>query len=500
MQSTGWQTQPVFFFPPNAASCRLPWIPGKRICYNAGMENTHARLKESKTNRYRHVSHTVASLFREGWDDGAVSVLLSRIENKTGEGVTLDEYAAIYDRAVSEARLVGSALYTAMFEASTKDAAEKALLPVRQMGGYIDEDGILQLPGALADAFPGSEPPYAYRFDPDLAPDGRFLDLYAESVTAGYPKGLSLAFAAKAAAKEAGAGQHAPAQERTDTAEAFRMIHQFRMYIDRQNLQWVRAHYPDEPNDLARLLAYDKDLQSAGKTGLYFGEPSRYHNKLHLAEVFFRQVNDKIETDDRHSEFIVDTDTGAFVSQWDILKVCPPAGDNGPVISLPADIRRDAKAQRQLLNSESFNYAVGPKHVLYDVLPASAEAGKSLDYHIKQQLKSSADWREVERSDYTEMFKKKEQVEGVVYTDIETISGTSPRANRKRKKEAKKAKAQMKENRKKARQAKVVMTENGIILATIAVLVAGAGLVIWQTIMDARKETVLEDPAEGAAE
>lgn len=56
-------------------------------------------------------------------------------------------------------------------------------------------------------------------------------------------------------------------------------------------------------------------MHAAGKESLYFGEPSRYHNKLHLAEVFFRQVNDKIETADRHSEFIVDTDTGMFVSQ-----------------------------------------------------------------------------------------------------------------------------------------------------------------------------------------
>jgi len=93
------------------------------------------------------------------------------------------------------------------------------------------------------------------------------------------------------------------------------------------------------------------------------------------------------------------------------------------------------------------------------------------------------------------MFKKKEPVEGVVYTDVGTISGTSRRDVKKRKKEARKAKAQMKANRKKARQAKVTEAENGLIILTIALLVAGAGMVTWQTIQDAK-----ENPAPAADE
>lgn len=81
---------------------------------------------------------------------------------------------------------------------------------------------------------------------------------------------------------------------------------------------------------------------------------------------------------------------------------------------------------------------------------------------------------------------KNKQTEEAVYKEIGSISGTSRRAKHKRKKEAKKAKEQMKANRKKARQAKIATAENGVIIATIAILVAGAGLVIWQTIMDAK--------------
>ncbi|MCR5134968.1 MAG: DUF3114 domain-containing protein [Clostridiales bacterium] len=460
------------------------------------MERQRGKNGISKTNRYRTARQTAAALLKEGWDDPAVKVMLQAVEDRmtkqTGQdgsgqggsgqdGLSADAFAALCEETAAEVRRVGSALYTDMFAACGLPDAEKALLPIMQMGGSLDEDNILQLPGALLDnGMKGPE--ILSRFDPELAPDGRFLDVYSAAVVRGYPQGLSLGLAAKAK----GCTDSAKLGDTEDLATAMRMVHQFRMYIDRQNLRWVRAHYPDAPTDLARLLAYDNDLQAAGSKGLYFGEPSRYHNKLHLAEVFFRQINDKIETGDRHSEFIVDTDTGMFVSQWDVLRIKGPQ----PRVVLPADIGRDAAAQRRLLNSESFNYATGPKHLLFDVLPAAAEADKSLDYTLKQQLKSGADWREVERSEYTEMFKKKEHVEGVVYTDIESISGTSRRETKKRKKEAKKAKEQMKVNRKKQRAAKVTMTENGIILATIAVLVAGAGLVIWQTIMDAKQDPV----------
>ena len=101
-------------------------------------------------------------------------------------------------------------------------------------------------------------------------------------------------------------------------------------------------------------------------------------------------------------------------------------------------------------------------------------------------MKRPGDRPDTENSEEEIMLKKKEPVSGVVYTDIGTISDTSRRATRKRKKEAKKAKEQMKANRKKARQAKTVQAENGVIIAMIIALCAGAGLLIWQTVVDAK--------------
>ena len=96
------------------------------------------------------------------------------------------------------ARQIGSELYTAAFEACALPDAEKALLPIRQMGGYLDENGILQLPGAFSDGMTSaSQSGHLYTFDPELAPDGRFLEVYADTVVRGYPQGLSLELAGK---------------------------------------------------------------------------------------------------------------------------------------------------------------------------------------------------------------------------------------------------------------------------------------------------------------
>ena len=89
------------------------------------------------------------------------------------------------------ARQIGSELYTAAFEACALPDAEKALLPIRQMGGYLDENGILQLPGAFSDGMTSASQSGQdlYTFDPELAPDGRFLEVYADTVVRGYPLG-----------------------------------------------------------------------------------------------------------------------------------------------------------------------------------------------------------------------------------------------------------------------------------------------------------------------
>ena len=62
-----------------------------------------------------------------------------------GEQITQEEYLEQLDRVYKSAHLVGSDVYTYMFESSELKAKKKALLVIEQMGGYLDENGMLQL-------------------------------------------------------------------------------------------------------------------------------------------------------------------------------------------------------------------------------------------------------------------------------------------------------------------------------------------------------------------
>ena len=263
-----------------------------------------------------------------------------------------------------EARLIGSPFYHADFLSLDLSPKKKALLPLQQLGAFLDEQGILQL-----------SPVAEYAFYPGLSPHSAFWEDYAAMVRQGFPEGLSAEFS---------------------DSYARRLIHQFRMYIDRCNLSYVRRTYgAGSTSDLAALMAYEGDLKRQGLPGLYFDEPSRYHNKLYGTEVYRQQINDKIETANRHGEFIVNLKTGRFVSQWEVFF----RGEDG-LFHLPEF--PTVEEQRQILDSESFNYATGRQHYLFDVLPARADLRFSLDYPCKQQLKAGTDWSDIPKPRYRE--------------------------------------------------------------------------------------------------
>ena len=62
------------------------------------------------------------------------------------------------------------------------------------------------------------------------------------------------------------------------------MIHQFRMYIDKHNIEYVRNYFKG-PTDYAKLQAYAKNFEMK----LYYGEPSRPVSYTHL-DVYKRQA------------------------------------------------------------------------------------------------------------------------------------------------------------------------------------------------------------------
>lgn len=304
-----------------------------------------------------------------GWDKSAVLAYMEAVNTKfnlfgangyEAQNVMEDEYLQEIERIYESARQIGSDVYTYMFEESKISPKKKALLVIEQMGGYMDNNGMLQ--------FGEGD-----RFAPEMAPHSAFLEDYAECVRKAYKK------------------------KNLDSE----VIHQFRMYIDKQNIEYVRGYYEGK-TDYERLKAYAKNFNMK----LYYGEPSRHHNKTEKEEKFKEQRYDKILTPNKLSEFIIDTETGSFVTEWDVLKKTK----SNQVQSKTSTYKNIEKSEKKkVVNSESFNYApadYNDAHYRLDVLPATpADSRKKtyLDNNFKRSLKKI--WKSPERVQYKEKYK-----------------------------------------------------------------------------------------------
>lgn len=310
-----------------------------------------------------------------GWDKRAVLAYLEAVNTKfntfAGNGyeagnVTKEEYLEELETTYRSARQVGSDVYTYMFEASEMEPQKKVLLVLRQMGAYLDQNGMLQLGE-------GDE------FAPDMTPHSAFLEDYASCVRETYKK-----------------------SERKYRTLDDCMIHQFRMYIDRHNISYIRKHFKGA-TDYAKLLSYADYFEMK----LYYGEPSRHHNKVRKGEHFEQQKYDKILTPNRLSEFIVDVETGTFVTQWDVLEI----KKDGTIASGPEGyLKRAGKEQSVIVDTESFNYApadyVEAHHAL-DVAPATPSGKVKQSPYLENQLKSmlKEEWESPRRFLYKEKYK-----------------------------------------------------------------------------------------------
>lgn len=310
---------------------------------------------------------------RAGWDKKAVFAYLEAVDNKfgqfsrgyEGEQITQEEYLDQLQRVYQTAHLVGSDVYTYMFEASELSAKEKALLVPKQMGGYIDINGMLQLKDGDV-------------FYPEMPPHSEFLEIYAEYVRNAYE-----------------------GKRKTYKQLDNQMIHQFRMYIDRHNISYVRSHFEGR-TDYEKLKQYAEEFEFS----LYYGEPSRHHNKISGKEHFKEQKFDKILTPNRLSEFIIDVDTGNFVTIWDILK------EDGDIIVSSAKAYREEekKAAEKIVDTESFNYApaeYAEAHQKLDVLPASPTK-KTPELYLENKLKKAMKetWKSPDKKVYKEKYRK----------------------------------------------------------------------------------------------
>lgn len=301
----------------------------------------------------------------EGWDQYAIFEYFKQINQRLRK---IDTMQVVFEQLPifkEETKRVGSMLYTKLFNASSYTDKEKVALVMKQLQASIDQNGMLQLKGP-------------FQLDSEMPPHHLFLENFARSVIKAYPKGLI-------------------PKNNPDTPRAtLKKIHQFRMYLDRQNIGYIRAHYFGL-TDLDKLLAYGK------KHRLSFNQTSRLHNRYSVNNPFKGQENDKITTKNGLSEFIVNVTTGKFMTQWDVLQE-----ENGKIGIFSEGYQPNTLKGKELVETESFNYSDQAKeHQLFDVAPASAQQGLEHDAKIaaKKYWKSEA-WS-FQGGNYIESYKKK---------------------------------------------------------------------------------------------
>ena len=265
------------------------------------------------------MSAGVEAAIDAGWDRQAVYGLVESAIKDT-RFLPLEQAKTAVTELFSEVEEVGSSAYERLFRFSAYRPQEKLSLLLWQLGAVLDQHGMLQLVGP-------------YRFSKTIAPHATFWHLLAKTVQKAYPLGLLGSF----------------------NQEKAKKIHQLRMYIDRQNITYIRDFFKQEGDtDEQALKRYVFAAKPQGMGGRKLKKSSaRLHNK-YPEGASYSLINKKRLTPNFHSEFILNEE-GTFVTQWDVLV----EDWRGRLISNPAyyQAAKNNEYQEKVLNGESFNYA-----------------------------------------------------------------------------------------------------------------------------------------------
>lgn len=288
---------------------------------------------------------------KEQWDDAAIQAFFNQWHSLANQSDGAERMVKQFDWLNNDVQKVGSQTYTILFNASKSSEQVKIERVLQHLQAKIDDRGLLQLMAQQ-------------RLDVEIPPHSFFWESFAKSVRKAYPKGLL------------------PKNNPAIPQDRLKMIHQFRMYIDRQNLGYIRSHYSGA-SDLEKLLAYGKEHR------LSYHSTSRLHNRYSERYPFKGQENDKVTTKNGLSEFIINATTGKFVTQWDVFQE-----EEGQIGIFREDYHPKSLAGKAIVETESFNYSNQKEaHQLFDVRPAKASNG--LEHSFKLDAKKywkSEEW------------------------------------------------------------------------------------------------------------
>lgn len=303
------------------------FAPPVSSSWQTALEKNWTNTKKKKMER---------ELRESGWDEPAIDAYKKEMEKRT-KGLVGDALIAELNKLHKEIYLVGSEIYDIMFTGSELTDREKVELVIQQMGGSVDEHGFLQLSGK-------------YRLDPNMSPHSEFLHKFTKCVQNTFPD-----------------------TNLRDEGALGQKVHLFKSYIDKNSIEFLRTKYPEEENDYERLKAYAKEygieLDYSTGASLHNREMDGFTYTKNMKILAPKDLNDS--STGRMSEFIIDLETGNFVSQWNVYKKRP----DGTYESDPS--KYDPKECGDLANTESFNY--GPSKGKNGDLPKGNTAHDRLD-------------------------------------------------------------------------------------------------------------------------
>ena len=324
-------------------------------------------LKQQLTEQVKEMSGT-----GEWWDPAAVNAYLKHIIKHTvddakNSNLSLAQTISGY---WNELHLVGSDLYTDVFEASKLDPMHKLKLMQDQLGSKVEEDDdnpyhFLQL-NANGNA--------KYHLQGSINPLSKFFPVVRQTVIDAYGK------------KEN--GLDCKDDLKVGSTPLGEVLHLFRSYLDRTYIQFIREYdgknhnLPKDATDYQRLLQFLKDnhLKADYQTG------ANYHNRTLKGQYKYTE-NMKVQltqdskkeknNDARMIEYIFNINTGQLVSEWNAYD---KHMINGKIDPNPADYTE--KELYQIANTESFNYGV-PKGK-YELSDKYDTTHNKLDIHHPQ--------------------------------------------------------------------------------------------------------------------
>lgn len=330
-------------------------------------------------------------LIQNHWDTAAINTYFEEIAKI---GATQKKYllTKIIKKTYDKTTLVGSALYLKMYKKYDGTDREKVQLLMKQMGAEIDENNFLQLKGPLW-------------FDPDMAPDNPFLKEFSTNVQRAYPEGMDY--------------NKNVEKDKTITEQELQKTFQMRHYFDLQNIFYIRSHYEGK-TDYDKLMNYSKEYPLISKG-------ARLHNRKKDGK-FDKQVNDKILANENRGEFIVNTKTKEFVSQWDQYKTREGKGifiqdKEGDTIGIrlknietnPEYYNLSEQAGKEIADTESMNYG-GKDSDLHDKYDVShGGLSKKMTSNQKENNTLESDIRVMSKKFFKAPSKKdyKEEIETI---------------------------------------------------------------------------------------